>query len=200
MKMIGMVIIQMRYNKATTTDGEPKERKAKRLPVYVSENDFLKILKVSKHKHHKLAYMLAFYSGLRITEALNVEERDLDFKRGTILVRQGKGSKDGMTKIPKFFIKPMLYLLPLKQHCKQRALQKEFIKACEKSGVKAKKPKVHFHSLRHGFATECIRSGMSLSDVQDNLGHNDLATTSIYINLAPEERIQNYKEKFLTRR
>ena len=40
----------MRYEKKITTTDEPKTRKAKRLPVYVSENDFLKILKVSKHK------------------------------------------------------------------------------------------------------------------------------------------------------
>ena len=82
---------------------------------------------------------------------------------------------------------------------KQRALQKEFIKACEESGVQAKKPKVHFHSLRHGFATECVRSGMDLNYIKGLMGHEDLQTTAIYINLLPKEAIKEYKEKFLTR-
>ena len=82
---------------------------------------------------------------------------------------------------------------------KQRSLQKEFIKACEEAGLKMKKPKVHFHSLRHGFATECIRSGVDIPSLSGLLGHSDISTTSIYINLVPKERIDKYKEKFLSR-
>ena len=68
---------------------EPKKRTPKRLPVFVSEEDLLAILKVSKHKHHKFAYMLGFYSGLRISEILNLEARDINLEQGTMLVRQG---------------------------------------------------------------------------------------------------------------
>ena len=53
-----------------------KHRKPKKLPVFVSAEDLLAILKVSKHKHHKFAYMMGFYSGLRISEILNLEEQD----------------------------------------------------------------------------------------------------------------------------
>jgi len=84
--------------------------------------------------------------------------------------------------------------IPLK--CQQRALQKAFIKSAEITGLKVKKPKIHFHSLRHGFATECVRSGIDLSTLQGLLGHQDLATTSIYINLCPAERIAQYRNKF----
>lgn len=185
----------MKYTNKPTSD-EPKKRKAKRLPVYVSENDFLKILKVSKHKHHKLAYMLAFYSGLRITECLNVEPRDLDFKRGTLFVRQGKGSKDGVTKIPKFFIKPMLDLLPLKKHCKQRALQKAFIKACTESGVIKRKPSIHFHSLRHGFCTTAIEKGIDITRVQVLARHSNIATTNIYTHLNPKIALEEFNRKW----
>jgi site-specific recombinase XerD len=38
-----------------------------------------------------------------------------------------------------------------------------------------------------------------LIEVQGLMGHEDLSTTSIYINLAPKERIEQYKERFLTR-
>ena len=106
----------------------------------------------------------------------------------------GKNSKDRIVPIPKNFKPNHLKYIPLK--CKQRALQKAFIKACEKSGLKEKKPKVHFHSLRHGFATQCIRKGMSLPYVQGLLGHEDLQTTSLYINLVPTERLNAYYDQF----
>lgn len=41
-----------------TNQPEVKHRKAKKLPVFVSSDDLLAILKVSKHKHHKFAYMM----------------------------------------------------------------------------------------------------------------------------------------------
>lgn len=173
-----------------------KKRKPKKLPVYVSENDFLKIIRVTKFKHHKLAFMLGFYSGLRISEILELEPRDFDFKRGTILVREGKGSKDGVTKIPKFFIKPMLDLLPLKNHCRQRALQKAFIKACTESGVIERKPTIHFHSLRHGFCTTAIEKGIDITRVQVLARHSNIATTNIYTHLNPKIALEEFNRKW----
>jgi len=53
--------------------------------------------------------------------------------------------------------------------------------------------------LRHGFATECIRAGIDIATVSGLLGHSDIATTSIYINLCPAERIAQYRNKFGSR-
>jgi len=80
--------------------------------------------------------------------------------------------------------------------CKQRALQKAIIASAEITGLKGKKPKVHFHSTRHGFATDCIRRKINLNHVQKLMGHEDVQTTSIYINLAPQEALEDYYEKF----
>ena len=60
----------------------------------------------------------------------------------------------------------------------------------------AKKPKVHFHSLRHGFATNCVRNGMTLKNVQLLMGHADMQTTGVYIQLTPEEALNEYQDKF----
>ena len=127
----------------------------------------------------------------------NLSKEDFDFVDGTIRINMGKNSKDRIVPIPKGFTKYELKWIPI--GVKPRALQKEFIKACEESGVQAKKPKVHFHSLRHGFATECIRSDRRLSTIQGLMGHEDLSTTAIYINLMPKERIKEYQERFLSR-
>lgn len=175
--------------------------KAKPLPIEVTKQEFRAIQRTIQYKPKKRKYfianLLAWGSGLRISEVVNLKKSDFDFTDGTIRINMGKNSKDRIVAIPKGFTRHELKWIPI--GVKQRALQKEFIKACEESGVKKKKPKVHFHSLRHGFATECLRSGMTLLTIQGLLGHEDLQTTAIYINLMPKERIKEYQERFLSR-
>lgn len=178
------------------TEKEVKHRKPKKLPVYVSQEDLLAILKVSKHKHHKFAYMLGFYSGLRISEILNLEPRDVDMQKGTVFVRQGKGSKDGVTRLPPYFRKEMFELMPLKKLVKARALQKAFKKACAESGILEKKPTIHFHSLRHGFCTHAIEKGIDITRVQILARHSNISTTSVYTHLNPKIALDDFGRLF----
>jgi integrase len=175
---------------------EVKHRTPKRLPVFVSEKDLLEILKVSKHKHHKFAYMMGFYSGLRISEILNLEPRDIDMEKGIILVRQGKGSKDGIAILPKLFRKEMFELMPLKKLLKARALQKAFKKDCEIAGITKTKPTIHFHSLRHGFCTHAVEKGIDITRVQVLARHSNISTTNVYTHLNPKIALAEFREKF----
>jgi site-specific recombinase XerD len=59
-----------------------------------------------------------------------------------------------------------------------------------------RKPDASFHSLRHGFATTCLRHGVGLRSIQKMLGHSDLSTTGIYLDLCPEEILEEYQKKF----
>ena len=176
-----------------------KGSKAKRkpLPIEVTKEEFTEIVKHPKQMKYRIAFLLAWGSGLRISEVVNLKPTDFDFNDKTIRINMGKNSKDRIVAIPKGFQKVHLKYLPMDVGA--RSLQKEFVKCAELAGVKKKKPTVHFHSLRHGFATECIRSGMDLSHVQKLLGHEDLQTTAIYINLLPKESIDQYHERFLVR-
>ena len=167
-------------------------RKPKRLPVFVSEDELLEVMKYSKHKHHKFAYMLAWYGGLRISEVLNAEPRDVDMEKGTLLIRQGKNSKDRVTILPRDWKPHMLKYLPI--GIANRTLQEALYGAIRRSGVKKE---LHFHSLRHGFATHLIEEkGVPERKVQKLMGHEDVQTTSIYINLAPQEALDDYYNKF----
>ncbi len=185
-----------RTKQITETEGEPKVKRKKKLPVFVSEEDLLAIMKVSKHKHHKFAYMMGFYSGLRISEVLNAEPRDIDLEKGTVFVREGKGGKDGVTRLCPFFRKEMFELMPLNKLLKVRALQKAFMKACNESVVIEKKPTIHFHSLRHGFCTHALEKGIDISRIQILARHSNIATTSIYCHLNPKIALAEFEEKF----
>lgn len=172
--------------------------KAKPLPIEVNEEECNGVLRnvSERNMHHRIAILISWEAGLRISEVVNLKPEDFDFDSDpkSIRVNMGKNSKDRIVPMPKNIRPHHMKYIPIK--CKQRALQKAFIQASEKSGLKVKKPKVHFHSLRHGFATHCLRRDIKLPSIQGHLGHEDLSTTATYLNLAPQERLREYDDKF----
>lgn len=168
-------------------------RNPKKLPVEVTEEEFTGLLDYAR-LDHKIGFLLAWGSGMRISEVIKTKPRDFDWVNNSIRINQGKGSKDRIVPIPKGFTQRHLINLPFNFHA--RSLQKVFQRCCEQSGLKEKKPSVHFHSLRHGFATHCLRRGINLRSIQQMLGHTDLSTTAIYLQLVPEEALTEYVQKF----
>ena len=183
----------MRPNKAKGSKAKPKP-----LPIEVNLDEYLELLYVMPHMHHKIAVMLALESGLRISEIVNLKKEDFDFVNKQIRINMGKNSKDRIVSLPLSWQTQHINYIPLK--CKQRALQKAFIAAAHLTGLKKKKPKIHFHSLRHGFATESLRSGVDLYTISRLLGHEDISTTTIYAHLCPEDAIKELRSKFGTRK
>jgi integrase/recombinase XerD len=168
--------------------------KAKPLPLEINLNEYVELLKEAKHMRHKVAFMLGFESGMRISEIVNLKKADIEVKEEQIRINMGKNSKDRIVPLPQSWQEHHINYIPMP--CKQRALQKALVESAERTGLKDKKPKVHFHSLRHGFATHCIRKNVPITKVQMLMGHEDPSTTSIYINLAPQEALDEYKDKF----
>ncbi len=176
-------------------------RKKKELQVDVTKEEFRELMQVNKGVDKKAKYQVAFTlawgSGLRISEVVNLNPEDFDFNEGTIRINEGKNSKDRIVPIPKGMKPFHLNWIPI--GVGTRAIQKEFEIVVKKCGLKEKKNKVHFHSLRHGFATECLRSMIDIENIRMLMGHEDIATTSMYFNLLPKEALDKYKEKFLHR-
>ncbi len=166
----------------------------KKLPIAVTLDEFKRLMKNTKKKHHRVAFLLAFASGLRISEVTNLQQHDLDFKEKRILVRSGKGGKDRIVPLPKSFRQDLLKYIPIK--ITARSLQRAFKTSAKKAGILKVKPTAHFHSLRHGFASQGLKRGMSLQDVRFFLGHSNISTTSIYLHSEPKEALGKYEELF----
>ncbi len=68
-----------------------------------------------------------------------------------------------------------------------RHTSKQFKKAVRASNVNAN---IHFHSLRHSFASALVQRGVSLYAVKELLGHENIKTTQIYSHLQRENLLQ----------
>ena len=167
---------------------------AKKLPVVIDLKEFTELIKNTKSPYHKVAFLFGFGSGLRISEIINLEKRDIDMNEKKVLVRLGKGGKDRVVPLPKGFRQAHLQYIPIKVGI--RALQRAFKKTAQIAGLLKRKPTLHFHSLRHGFATHCLSNGMKIHHLQLLLGHSDIKTTGIYLHSNPKDALREYEEFF----
>lgn len=173
---------------------EPKKRKAKKLPVALSEEEFTKLIDYTNKKHHKIAFLLGYGAGLRISEVLKLEPRHISMKERKILIEQGKGSKDRTVPLPKGFKEDHLKSLPIK--CGERALEKAFKAAANRASLLQVKPSLHFHSLRHGFATNAVSKGIPIHHIRTLMGHSNISTTNVYLEMNPIDALKSYEDKF----
>jgi site-specific recombinase XerD len=142
--------------------------------------------------------------GLRIQEALALSERDLDPRRGSLVVRHGKGGRRreiGMDAWGWEQLRPWLSArveLPVGpffcvidgptrgRPWSSAAVRSEFRRRAAQAGVRRRFAP---HQLRHAHAVELAREGVPLNVIQRQLGHANLGTTSIYLQGIDTEEI-----------
>ena len=74
-------------------------KRPKHLPVVLSQQEVKDLLSCLSGTYLLICQLL-YGCGLRVTECLSLRVQDLDFDRGEIIVRSGKGSKDRRTMLP----------------------------------------------------------------------------------------------------
>ena len=180
----------------------------KKLPKIISQEEFEQLFsavqKLEKKagskrrirlREYRLAMLLGFEAGLRISEIVGLEDRvppliPSKVEVSSIRVESGKGKKDRIVPRPKRFNENAKGMMPLK--IQRRALQ-HFI---TKLGKDVLDKDITFHTLRHGFATMLLEKGFQLHEVQMFMGHSRLDTTGIYLHASPTRALDKYKEVF----
>lgn len=171
--------------------------------------------------------LLSLHTGMRAGEVLSLQWSDVHFDTGHILIR-GEISKSGkdrtvyMTKqvrdmLERRFETPSHELVFTdRRHGGQiQRVSHTFIRVVNdlklNKGVKNKRDRVTFHTLRHTYASWLAISGESLYNIKELLGHSTLALTERYSHLSPtalqgtvsrferilekEEKVLSFKEK-----
>ena len=167
-----------------------RKKYREKLPSYIKLEDFAKLIKLVRLPSHKLAFILGFHSGLRVSEVVNLRRENVDLVGKRIFIRDAKGGKDRVVPLPKGFPQKYLGLIPIS--CGSRALQMAFKRYIKKA--KLQDPNLRFHSLRHSFAVRCMERGLSLNQIQVLLGHANISTTNVYTKINPKDALDKYEE------
>lgn len=177
----------------------------KNLESYIAENPSLNTLGIA----------VSVYTGLRIGEICALQWSDVDFEKRILIVRktiQRIQNFDGNSKtklivtepkstkshreipIPDCLIsllekfrggKESYVLSGTKKPVEPRTMQYRFKKILENAGL----PSVHFHSLRHLFATNCVALGFDIKTLSEILGHSSVEITlNLYVHSSMERK------------
>jgi integron integrase len=87
-------------------DGVVRAKRPEHLPLVLTRTEVDGILSRMEGVPRLMAGLL-YGAGLRITECARLRVKDVDFGRGEILVRNGKGAKDRVTVLPRGIMKPL---------------------------------------------------------------------------------------------
>jgi len=171
-----------------------KMKKPNSLPNVLTIDEVKKIISSIDNLKHKAIISTIYSCGLRISEAVNLEIKDIDSSAMTVKVVNAKGKNDRYVMLsPKllellreYFVeyKPKKYLFTgqFGGFYSPRSIQQIFNKAVRIAGIKKR---VTVHSLRHSFASHLLDNGTDIRFIQELLGHKHLSTTQIYTHINP---------------
>lgn len=185
------------------------------LPVYLTIDEIDKILDIEVKdpfsSRNKALLELMYATGLRISEVITLEFKNIDFEDCIVRV-MGKGNKERIVPINDIAIKylndyiedyrPLLikkninnYIF-LNNHGNMMTRQGVFKIIKNYAEIKGINKNIGPHTLRHTFATHLLENGADLRIIQELLGHSDISTTQIYTHLTNETLHNEYKEYF----
>jgi len=174
-------------------------KKEKQIPVYLTQNETVRILENAKNNPRDYAILTTFlYEGLRRAELINLNISDIDFENDILKIRSGKGDKDREIplhpEVKKAIIEYLRYrkennIMPIVKEdilfvgdqlkrlseCWIQTRVKEY---AVKTGIKKN---ISPHKLRHTALTHWYMNTNDIRFVQKIAGHSKIATTEIYV-------------------
>lgn len=181
----------------------PLPKAPQRLPDVLSVDDVTRLLSQpfppDPAGHRDRAILEVLYGcGLRVSELVGLDVRDLDLDGGYVRVF-GKGGKERLVPISgaaedatrAYLAHGRPYLRSRRTATRQdpdalflsargARLSRQSVFGIVKAAGKAAGVELHPHTLRHSYATHLLQGGADLRSLQELLGHADISTTQIY--------------------
>lgn len=180
-------------------------RPAKRhvLPVVLSTDEVRQVLARVQDPRARMALIVIYSCGLRLSEGVTLETRDIDSARMFVHVRAGKGGRDRYVPLPQRTLELLRvywqtaaprpraglprgpWVFPNREATgplHATSLQKTFAAVVRTSDLTKH---ASIHTLRHSYATHLLECGVHLRAIQELLGHRSPATTAIYTHITP---------------
>ena len=173
-----------------------------RFPTILTKEQVISIFNNESNIKHKIWIILAYGSGLRISEVASLKVSDILSKEHKIRVI-GKGNKERYVPLPDITLRLLRtywlqnkdkivndYLFPNikngKSKCKHInpfTIKQAFQKIKQNNNLD---DSITFHTLRHSFACEYIKSGGDIWELRILLGHSSINTTMVYLHMAKD--------------
>lgn len=193
-----------------------RPRKEKRLPNFINYSEYMSLLATVEKEENEflkarnlLLLEILFDTGLRVSEAVNIEINNINKKEQSIKVL-GKGNKERIVyygDYAKNYLEDYLnlrrninivdkdYLFLNKNYTRLTRRGVEYL-ISDISKKALLRQKISPHTLRHSFATEMLNNGCDIRSVQELLGHKSLSITGIYTHVTNEVVRQEYLKAF----
>lgn len=188
---------QQGYSPADPALGLHHPKKPKKLPIYLMPGEVQDLAAVvsdedENGQRDRTILLLLVMTGMRLSELVGLDLPDVDFESGTMKVL-GKGRKERLVPMNHtsrrvleewLAVRPRgrdgcqcLFLSRDGERISRRTVQYLVRKAVKGAGLD---PRISPHKLRHTFATMLYAEAVDLRDIQELLGHSNIASTSVY--------------------
>ena len=179
----------------------PQCKVKSRFPKLLTKEQVIKMINTENNLKHKIWILLGYGSGLRISEVAKLKVSDIKSDDHKIRVI-GKGNKERYVPLPNVTLKllriywrqnkdkitndylfPGVYKTTKHTHINHYTIKEAFQKIKENNNLDKS---IIFHTLRHSFATEYIKSGGDIWELKSLLGHSSINSTMVYLHMAED--------------
>ena len=182
----------------------PKEPQMEALLSALSRFDLPADLgdRITRYRVHLIAELM-YATGIRASEAAFLRPTDVDFKRGLLFIREGKGGASRVAYLNQYCLQILkLYIERLRPliHARRWARRGELLFGCDWTSFgklvnRTLRPiatqvslrRFTSHDFRHCLGYHLLRSGCNIRHIQQILGHRRLRNTEVYTKVDREQ-------------
>ncbi len=179
-------------------------RRGRPLPKGLSQDEVHALFAQIQHPMDQALFLLMLRGGLRVSEVVQVQRRQIDWEEQALWIEQGKGRKDRRVYLSADALASVQACLALRPpgvlgewvfwnqkrpqaRLSIEAVQKKMERYATAAGIQAS-----CQSLRHTFASNLLEHGAEIVTIKDLLGHATVASSERYARVSNRKVKQEY--------